>query len=235
MQLTPVRRLYYTFAMASAASRSGSPSISVQTLIDRLARHKDEKKPARELEIAKLAEYVSADDAQDALRTLELRKPSRYLSSAVLGAGAAPAVKFMGDLTEAVVDRRHGGAHLRDALKGGLALAREKNTLGRIAGNAVTGALGGGAVKSVSEGFDAHAAKKTLRDFMHEPKSAAMVSPGRASGMASSAAKAATVGRAGGMTSATALKPPGSVTAGVIKPTASIAESAKPRTTQTGL
>ncbi len=197
----------------------------MQTLVDRLA-----KRVRTAADVIKAA-AVSEGEALGALQTLESRKkPSRYLSSAALGAMAVPVVKTIGTGVELLAHKSQRPQHIKDFAA---AIAKEmpRHKLIRAA---TEGALGGGAVKGVSEGIDAHAAKKTLRNFMQQDeKSAGLVAPAAVTATAGTAAsKAKTVGMFKGMQSATGgtMKPPGSPTAGVVKPTAPIGMSiSKPR------
>lgn len=196
----------------------------MQTLVDRLAKR------ARTASDVIKAAAVSEGEALGALRTLESRKkPSRYLSSSALGALAVPVVKTLGAGVEIMADPQRRPQHIRE-LAG---VIRKEMPSHKLVRSAFEGAVGGGVVKGVGEGIDAHAAKKTLRNFMQQDKSAGLVAPAAVTATAGTAAsKAKTVGMFKGMQSATggSLKPPGSPTAGVVKPTAPIGMSiSKPR------
>lgn len=221
----------YTEGVASlSSSRIGRPSISIQTILDRAhARAPEARRRAFEESVVKTSGEVSRDEALAAAAKAHEKRPGeKYLRSAALGATSVPIVKALGRAVE-------GAAATKGSLKQrliGAAQGAARVSMPETVRAMAEGAIGGGVVRAVSDGAEVAHSKKVLERFFkqqHEKrteKQAALLSPSAVSGaVGSSAAKASTIGRFRGFSTANSLKPAGSLTAGVTDSARSIKSS----------
>lgn len=147
-----------TIVKGLSKTRSGSPSISMQSLADR-ARHggfADRIKKA-----------VSEDDALHAAKTLTHSKGRvrRYVEGGAIGGLANPALRAAGRGIEAAVNAPKGSGGWR----AGFARAAIKSVnKGEMARHITEGALAGGGVQAIREGVELGRAKKTVKNFLSE-------------------------------------------------------------------
>lgn len=227
ISLTPLSDAEYTENVASlSSSRIGRPSISVQTILDRAhARAPEARRRAFEEDVVKTSGEISRAEALAAAAKAHEKRPGeKYLRSASMGAVSVPIVKALGRAVE-------GAAAAKGTLKQrlfGAAKGIAKTSIPETARAMTEGAIGGGVVRAVSDSAEAAHSKKVLEKFFRQQheKQAALLSPSAVSSAAgSSAAKASTVGRFRGFSTANSLKPAGSATAGVADSARSIKSS----------
>lgn len=139
-----------TLSRGLSKTRSGSPSISIQKLIN--AGFSDRIKKA-----------VSEDDALDAAKMLSTKgRARRYVEGGVIGGAAYPLTAAAGEVAGALAG--HGSGKLRAA--GAAAKATFKRP--ELAKSVTRGALGGGVIQAVREGVELGRAKNTVRSFVEE-------------------------------------------------------------------
>jgi hypothetical protein len=144
-----------TLAKGLAKSRSKSPSIGLQTLIERA-------KSSAFVESVKAA--VSDDEVLDAAKLLgqqQRNRAKRLGASAGIGATLAPAVSFGSEVAGALA-RRHGRGRA-------VATAAKKLVSAPHMAKTVTGgALGGAGFQATRETVQGREAKKTVKTYLEE-------------------------------------------------------------------
>lgn len=147
-----------TLARGLSKTRSGSPSISLQSLIDRSkqAGFSDRIKKA-----------VSEEEAIEAARRLSENRKNRvrrYVESGTIGGAAYPIISAAGEAAGALAGRGPG----RFAAAGRAAAKVMNRT--DLAKNVTRGMLGGGGVQAMREGVELGKAKKTVSSFIDDRK-----------------------------------------------------------------
>lgn len=147
------------------ASRVGRPSISLQTLIDRVPGNVRRKK------LAALA--PSVEDAEQAAQVLQRSRGrmSRYRDAMIAGGTLRPLVRGIGNAVESAVAAPRGqrfSAALRGTVAGGkdvkgFSAAFRKPQLAR---DVVEGGLGGAVVNAGREGLELGRARRTAQAFL---------------------------------------------------------------------
>lgn len=156
-------RYVKTLGYGLAKSRSRSPSISLQKLID-------SAKTAAFFEEVKHAYAVSDDEAIEAARLLSKSPRERkrtYVEGGAVSAVAAPVIQGLGRGIEAGVDARRG-ARLHVARK-----AFRNTTRGGVARAALTGGLGAIAISAGREGIQLQRAREKYHRFLEQHDGAA--------------------------------------------------------------
>lgn len=142
-------------------TRSGSPSIGIQALIEK----------SRQKGFAdRIKKAVSDDEALDAAKLLSNKgRARRYAEGAGIAATVNPVMRMVGKGVEAAANARGGG-------RAGMARAAIKGiTRGELSRHVVEGALAGGGVQAIREGVELGKARKTVKNFVAErtqPKTA---------------------------------------------------------------
>jgi hypothetical protein len=140
-------------------TRSGSPSISIQSLADAMANKGfgDRIKKA-----------VSDDEALDAAKMLSQKgRVRRYAEHGAIGGLAYPIIGAAGDAAGRVAEHA-GSGKLRAAGTAARAALRAPE----LVKNVTRGVLSGGVVQAAREGVEVGKAKKTVRSFIEERKTA---------------------------------------------------------------
>lgn len=148
-----------TLARGLAKTRSGSPSIGIQELIEK----------TRQSGFAdRIKKAVSEDEALDAAKRLSEGRKSRvrrYAEGGVIGGLVNPALRAAGRGVEAVVNAPKGSGGWRV----GFARAAVKGvSKGELARHLTEGALAGGGVQAIREGVELGKAKKTVKSFVSD-------------------------------------------------------------------
>lgn len=147
-------------------TRKGRPSISLQTIIDRVHRP---KKAA-----------VSVEDAEQAVQVLERSRGrgKRYRDMIATGGVLKPAVRAVGSAVEAGLTAPKGG-RFRAMWRGATDAAGKEvkgirgTNLPRTARDVVEGGLGGAVVNAGREGLELGRARRTAREFLSDKTAAA--------------------------------------------------------------
>lgn len=206
-----------------SSSRIGSPPISVQTIIDRHHRKGGDEARRRGFEeaVTKTAVEVTVADALSAAQRLQKREAKgKYTQGAAMGAVAVPVVKAIGRAVEGAA-KTPGGVRARVAGAGKNVISVSGPELLR---SATEGAIGGGALKALSDTAERRRDRKVLDQYLR--KTASLMATAPVSAAAGSAASRATsIGRFRGFSTQNSLKPPGPISAGVVDPARSIKSS----------
>lgn len=144
-----------------AKSRKGRPSISLQTIIDRVT------KKAMLEELLKWAEEggtVSAEEALEAAKELSKtprERAQKHLERGIVPAILAPGIHAAGRATRAAIDAKKGRW-------GAAAKAMKDTTKGGVAQSALQGGLVGAGLSLSHEGIAVAKAKDTYNDFLKQ-------------------------------------------------------------------
>jgi len=149
------------------ASRSGRPTIGLQTIIDRLQANK----PRRRHKIAE----VSVEDAQQAVGVLERSRGrmGRYRDAMLAGAALKPVVRGVANAAEAAAahsGKGRWGAALRGTAAAGKSVKGFTGAFNKpqLARDVVEGGLGGAVVNAGREGLELGRARRTAREFLQD-------------------------------------------------------------------
>lgn len=160
----PLSSTSKTLARGLSKTRSGSPSIGIQNLIEASKRKgfSDRIKKA-----------VSEDEALDAAKMLSTKgRARRYVEGGMIGGASYPIISAAGEAAKGLTAHsgsgklRAAGAAARAVLKGP-----------EVAKSVTRGAMGGGVIQAVREGVELGRAKKTVRQFIDERTKGSGVEP----------------------------------------------------------
>ncbi len=144
-----------TLARGLGKTRSGSPSIGIQALIEASKR----KGFADRIKKA-----VSEEEALDAAKMLSTKgRTRRYAEGGLIGGTTYPLVSAAGEMAKGVA--AHSGS---GKLRAGVTAARSALKGPEVAKSLTRGAFGGGVIQAVREGLEMGKAKKTVRQFVDE-------------------------------------------------------------------
>lgn len=151
------------------ASRVGRPSISLQTLIDRVPGNVRRKKLA--------AAAPSVEDAEQAAQVLQRSRGrmSRYRDAMLAGGALRPIVRGVSNAVESAVAAPKG-QRWRAALRGTVDASTGKDVKGfsavfrkpQLARDVVEGGLGGAVVNAGREGLELGRARRTAQAFLRD-------------------------------------------------------------------
>ncbi len=144
-----------TLAKGLSKTRRLSPSISLQTIIER-AKQSD-------FAVYKKLAGISDEEAMDAAKVVSTptaKRLKRYSTGATIGAVTAPVIRMAGDVAESAAA---GGGRRGIVAAAGKALARPS-----LAKEVVRGIGTGAGVQAVREGVETRQAKKTVNTFLRE-------------------------------------------------------------------
>lgn len=143
-------------ARGIGTTRSGSPLLGLQTLIDRITKRK-------KLAAVRVGEVL---DAANVLEQDPRTRMQRYRNSAVAGGVLKPVVHGVGRAAERMA-LAPKGQRLQAGVRGLVSANR-----GDLAKHITEGVVGGGAIRAAQEGLEIGQAKKKVRSFLNEPKTA---------------------------------------------------------------